>query len=424
MNTEIGIILGIVGTIAFAILSYLFGLFRMTFITLSAAVVGSLTIHFPYIFVAKNLRVTMTVVILAVALWEWTRRKPALDPLIVAILAFLGFYMLSATWSETATTAILYKGLFVLMAGAGVLAGWAQNDTEIILRNIRTMFLTFAALSGLVWVMVVMEGGLGSIVGRLDPYGLNANGIGERAMLLVVLGVAMLQFEKAGWKSLAWAGIVLGSITMLLSGSRAAIGGCGVMLAIVFGYQIKNFIVPALLIGGSIAALLLLMPELAEKEAVTRLEDTDVLGRWTFWIDGLEGFRENPLFGIGWVSAIINFRLSSLNVHSIYITVLSEAGLVGFLFMMVMIGLVIWRSVRSYFGLGTNPTVNPIAYRLMGALAAFYIMKGLFESGLMYGTSTSVLVGYLAFASFGCPALVVRRAGTEVMVPGVRPVGA
>ncbi|MEM1445773.1 MAG: O-antigen ligase family protein [Planctomycetota bacterium] len=412
-------LLSLIGLIGGLILGHMFGYLRVALIVLHLSIVGSLATKFPFIFEAKNLRVVLTVLVFLMSVYLVHRNRPSLNPLILCIWAFLIFFLLSSGWSETPLTALLYKGLFVAMAGAGVLWGWSQREGSDVTTNIRTLFLAHLIIVCAMWIAVVIDGGLVRIVSRMDPMGLNPIGVGEWGSLLAVFGVAMLLYEKKAWLLLAQVGVFLGCLTMLLSGSRGAVISAGLMVLITLGYRAKDFIVPILALIIPMLLLFYYLPELAEKDAIQRLGEADLSGRTAIWARGLEPFFESPLFGIGWLATIVNGRLSSENVHSIYITTLSETGLVGGILLLLMFLMVVYFSLMGYLGRQRNPTLRDVAYRIMAALAAFYFAKGIVESGPLYGTTTLPLIGFFAFASFASPAFTGR--GTQSTVPATDP---
>lgn len=91
-----------------------------------------------------------------------------------------------------------------------------------------------------------------------------------------------------------------------------------------------------------------------------RQEAGDVtLGRTKMWAAALKFFKSNAVFGIGW-EQIRHRTIWQLNIHNIYIQLLAETGIIGFLFFVSFFIYILVRSIRllSQMKMTTNVRIG------------------------------------------------------------------
>lgn len=89
------------------------------------------------------------------------------------------------------------------------------------------------------------------------------------------------------------------------------------------------------------------------------LEDDSTMGsRYVFWIYALKMFLSNPVFGNGWLSFRYQYRLNLydtsvraaryeyLNAHNVYVQLLAEVGIVGFIFFIIIGFTILFSSIK------------------------------------------------------------------------------
>ncbi|MEM7577872.1 MAG: O-antigen ligase family protein [Planctomycetota bacterium] len=395
----------VLGTLGLGIAGQFFGQMRVWLSALGLAIVLALTTDLAIIHQAKNARIGLTVVVFLIAVNLAWQARPDFNAMILATLAFLFTFFISSFWAEYPESAMLYKGLFSMMALAGLLWGWSLNNSDDLLLALRTYFLVFFVQLVMLWGMQVLDGGLGAVIGRMGPMGFNPNGVGDVAVLAVTPAVALLLYEEFRWKLIAQAALVLGAVALLLSGSRAAVGSAVIMSLIILGTRSKQVLLPV--ISGTVGIFIFfwLFPRFTQQHSVERLGNLDLLGRMEFWKAGMVGFYEAPLFGIGWNSSMLFGRMSTKNLHSIYVTILSEVGIVGSLVFLAMTGMIALTAFRVFFGKASHTTSNLVAHRFMLAAIAFFYAKGVFESGPLTGSSLFPFVAFFGIGALSSRAL-------------------
>ena len=160
----------------------------------------------------------------------------------------------------------------------------------------------------------------------------------------MLLGVGFIVFSceaifKGSKKNIILSGVMI--VALLLTGKRADIifTAVGIYLAY-YCYmsdkkrtRIKNTVLIILAVLVGLVILVNLVPSLAT--FITRFEETtdsgDVtLGRTKMWAIAIDCFKNNTLLGIGW-DRFKFINLHEWKAHNIYLQLLAETGIVGFI---------------------------------------------------------------------------------------------
>lgn len=134
-------------------------------------------------------------------------------------------------------------------------------------------------------------------------------------------------------------------------------------------------------------------------------------GRITIWKDGLKGFKENPVLGVG-VKNIPNILVKysseaesvsdvNSNLHNEFLQVLVGAGAVGFIFIMIVFSGFIIISIKYITYSYKDNKIN------MGVLSIVIIMatvvcNNMVEAGMIFGTvyTSVILWSYFGYAMY------------------------
>ena len=109
-------------------------------------------------------------------------------------------------------------------------------------------------------------------------------------------------------------------------------------------------------------------------------------GRTGLWAYAFLLFRNNPVFGIGWVNYKNTMQLftgydRAINVHNIYIQLLCETGLIGFAIFIVFFVFAFATTVRTYRFIRKNNGIADAEMQTLMAIAvavqSFFILYGL-----------------------------------------------
>ena len=160
--------------------------------------------------------------------------------------------------------------------------------------------------------------------------------------------VVMLANKETKKKPLMLLGVIIFTVGLLLTGKRTSLAG--MLLAFLILYYciapLQKKIGRLLLILIVIAIGFALLPTLANLlqievlteivEAIDGVMNGESLFEYrsTLYSDAIELFRENPLLGIGWKQfreLHVNYWGYELDVHNVYLQLLCETGICGFL---------------------------------------------------------------------------------------------
>lgn len=185
-------------------------------------------------------------------------------------------------------------------------------------------------------------------------------------------------------------------VALLLTGKRSDIlfTAAGVYLAY-FCYmsnkkrtRLTNTIGIIIVVGIALLVIVNFVPSLAT--FVTRFEDTaesgDVtLGRTKMWAIAIDYFKQNPIIGLGWgrFSAV---NLHEWKAHNIYLQLLAETGILGFLvFAFFFISTLInsWQHLKRIRISGKTSYDNEELHMLFAiAMQVFFLLYGITGNSL------------------------------------------
>ncbi len=95
-----------------------------------------------------------------------------------------------------------------------------------------------------------------------------------------------------------------------------------------------------------------------------------LMSRGLFYVYALSIFRQYPIFGIGWRKIMI---LNEADVHNIYIQLLAETGLVGFLFYVSLFVYGLYLSIKEFNWISKHLNNETRKYFCLLSFSTFYI---------------------------------------------------
>jgi putative inorganic carbon (HCO3(-)) transporter len=198
--------------------------------------------------------------------------------------------------------------------------------------------------------------------------------------LNLVIPFAIVCAVLAKDRGLKFLGLVcacVASVAVFLTQSRGGLLALAGVLIIAVWLLVPRLITRIeFLCGGALACILLFAPLLSHFE---RLQGgVDDLGRLDLWQTAATLFLDHPLLGVGYG----NYRSlfsdfvpgavpGTVDAHNLYLQLLAETGLVGFLSFMALLGgflLLSLKSIREQ-----DPLSRIIAFGVCGAIAATLI---------------------------------------------------
>lgn len=307
------------------------------------------------------------------------------------LLSFAVFYGAGALWSDSPVWGVLNKGLFVLTTASGLALAMAMRR-QADLNKIMSILLIFLELTTLaLLISVVLNPDAALVIGRLSVHGMNANTIGQTALPAVVLAawVSMNSTTRAQ----RYRGIITStalSLILLSTGSRGAAAAALAGILIVMAPHLKRPLRVAA--GVTVAAVAyIVVSELVGLQISERYyEDLFKNTRSGIWNYAMRQFESSPAIGVGWV----HHGNSSGNLHSVYLQVAVESGVVGLVLLGLVLCVVAATSQKIYSKL-KKTHLELSALTLSLGLVASVLVHGVGEAGAILGSTVNCFM--LAF---------------------------
>lgn len=218
--------------------------------------------------------------------------------------------------------------------------------------------------------------------GRVYSMFENPNAFAEVLVLLIPLAIGLL-FASKGWggRLLGLSGALLGSVSILMTYSRASWIGLAVAV-LVFLFLWKKKILPAVILLG--LAAIPLLPDSIFNRILTifNFSDTSTSSRFPLYEAAGRLISERPLQGVGLGSDAVRAAVADLNLyhgkspfvhaHNVYLQVWAETGIFGLLSLLGTVG---WALKRG----------GSVALRKIGSSSSRMLLIG----------SVSALVGIM-----------------------------
>lgn len=385
----------LIGVAAHVVL--LFASFRwnvLFLLTAAFSILAMLSVaDLPYVGLAKYARVYCTVitVFVGVVLLRQYRFGVAGN----VLLFFVVVHAASAIWSDYPLLAISYKGLFSLAAISGLLIAQTISTKPQFTSGIHILFVAASAFTAiLLWETLTNPASINR-VDRLATFGLNPNRIGHLAAPFAIVSMYVALWDPIKrFRICAYAVSSALLFIVLYTGSRGALAEFALGTAIIAMPLLRRPVLAIVL--GTIAlftvqgVVMLVDPDTAER-FVTEFTLTGRMERWEIGFDAL---RESPILGVGWLWEDFGTGPVPLNMHSMYIQILAESGLLGI--SLLLLGLVVVASKA----LGHRRTLRhePFNYAVLHLAIAFIVPAlghGMFESSNLAGASTNIVFMFL-----------------------------
>jgi O-antigen ligase len=329
--------------------------------------------------------------------------------------------ILSAHFSEWAErTLIRMASYFALYF---VFRLWLRTPKQFA----NTMFAISAVIlmCSLFAIVQVVYGGytpLYSFVHNDPPYGdwlgrppsfiaSGTNSFGGFMGLLMPFEIAglVLSRKRSAARSLHWVTFTLGLVAVILTGSRGAAISVAVSCVLAMFYFMRQKRTRIAMI----AALVIVLPILAVVAEVlaprlTHIDQQESVGeRYLIWAEAWGIFVQHPVMGIG----MGNFRDTydpnaigeepgQVDTHNLYLQLLTETGVVGFIVFLVLAGHVLRRNIRN---------LRAFPYDSVGYASSFAAL-GAMLSVLIHGMVDFLFIGSTEFGAAFAVTLAISAA--------------
>lgn len=257
-------------------------------------------------------------------------QNPRLSRILVAVLIFEAFLLMSVIAHPTARGAFEWGHRFFLTGGS-VIVGAALAATGTCHRALRA-FLAMAAVVG----VLAAADGVARGLAPASVLGFHKNFIGS--MMLVTLAVTFLAPTSTGWSRRCLAIIqVPAALGLLASQSRGAILALviGLLVACANSFAVRRQAKPLIVVLVPLA--LFAAFSLRDQLDGTKMVHSSITERARYRDQAMEAWRESPVVGQGMrFFSSGEFALNS-DPHNVLVASLSETGMVG---LVALLGLI------------------------------------------------------------------------------------
>ena len=276
--------------------------------------------------------------------------RPRIKLLSFLIYSFLVWAMFAAAWAPDIDLALpkVFDMLLLVLVVVALQINLGKDNADELL------FGFWTGMLGIGFVMAALalstSGGdfLGSQEDRVTVLGGGPIILGRSMGLTILAALYMQSRVKIRWVNVK-PGLmfiaVMGAVVILLTGSRGALFAIVGAGAVYFALERKSWSKKVVIFVAAFAALLVFLfttrigqnVQVMFKTRVIELtfEEKYTAGRDYLWYEALEMTKENPLFGAG----LSGFEAAEFTIrgevlaypHNIFLEVLCETGMVGFL---------------------------------------------------------------------------------------------
>ena len=322
---------------------------------------------------------------------------------VVAVISLLH----SGNFTKSAQRSLLRLGSYIAFYLA--IVGWLQTEDQLrktVLALLGStlavsVFGIFQELAGdytpIYWWFYTADATTLAWSGRITSFLNYSNSLAGYLNILLPLGLGcMLTSTSRGVRTLGTASTALGSIAMVLTQSRGGLLALAITFLLGIWYLIEDRKKRALLLTGYVVALPVVLAAVTLYSArLGSVDSQDTFGRMVLWISAWILFLSAPVIGIGYG----NFRESfdtefvgaargSLDAHNLYLQLLSETGVIGFLSFCAMCGSAILQAVKC---LRTRPSEwrRIVCFAALCAIVSVLIhgwVDFLFEVSVQFGS--------------------------------------
>jgi len=366
---------------------------------------------------------------------EWlfgTKRKKG-------IVLFAGIAIASVLLSSVPGNVPAYRSLALLasyLAAFYAIDGWLQDRTQLV-RVLKLLMVSTigVALFGFYQAIVggytdfyfrlypLHEEALEPWVERITSFLIHFNSLAGYLNLVIPFAIASAVLAKE--RALKLLGIVcacVAALALFLTQSRGGLLALAGVLIIAIWFLVPRMITRIKLFsGGAIAGILIFPFLLIHFERLQGVDEFTEFGRLAAWQAAATLFLDHPFLGIGYG----NFRFVSselvpvalpgtLEAHNLYLQLLAETGLVGFLVFATVIGAFFFFSLRVIRE--QDLLCRIIAFGVCGAITATLIhgmVDYLFNVSPQFGALFWIVLGLGSYTMAGTTSNMISRTASR-----------
>ncbi len=321
-------------------------------------------------------------------------------------LAFSAAYILAGVWSGLPHMALRYKIQLAPVLAAGVLLAYGARDRNDLMGGLR--FLGIAA--GVLGLTI-----LGSFVaspekivqlGRINLLGVLPTRMASNvAPLLLVCTFLALNERSSFWKAVAYGCSGVLASVIVITGTRAA--AAAVILAFLIQLlplitqRFRVLMVPVFVVVVGFLIISLIGGEV-DTGRVLSLRNT----RAGIWSTALQYMLAKPVIGWGWM--YWPDKLSTQNMHNVFLQVGVEMGILGLAAFCVCLGIVGYHGARTYRYLRRQRALSDVGLLALSLMVAA-LAHGIGEASLTAPSSFAMMMAFGVGMVDCLPRLAIRQ---------------
>ncbi len=260
-------------------------------------------------------------------------------------------------------------------------------------------------------------------VGRITSFLVHFNSLAGYLNLVIPVSMACAVLAKdRALKFLGLACACVAVVALFLTQSRGGLLALVGVLIIAVWLLVPSLITRIMLLCGSTLACILLLPRLFNHfERLQGVDDVTEVTRLLTWQAAATLFFDHPFLGVGYG----NFRFLSsdlvpgavpgtLDAHNLYLQLLAETGVVGFLTFAVLLGAFFVLSLKSMREQDALSRI--VAFSVCGAIAATLIhgmVDYLFNVSSQFGTLFWLVLGLGSCATIGASSKMMSQVASR-----------
>lgn len=335
-------------------------------------------------------------ILAAVVLLVWKRQPRRMGRVDWALIGSMGAIVLAAVLSITVslapmTTAVQTAILAVMFGFLAATYVWRWKTAAVIRGDAELVFVLIAVVlvAGLVALALGVPSATGW-AGRVQGILSNPNYAGMLGCIAVPLAFYVY---RAGLRWVSIVGALSAALSIILSGSRGALIAVVIAVAVIAATRIparKLLVVAAALVVPAVTAAIFVGPTILAR-LFPRETGTDLTsGRGDIYSEMIERWQMSPLLGTGYRTTE-TFAAGGFAGHNIYLSTLTETGIVGALALLALIAVIVVIRVKGSRAEGL----------LVGAVVAIAVTEMTESSvfgwgGVMALVSWILILGYAA----------------------------
>ena len=219
------------------------------------------------------------------------------------------------------------------------------------------------------------------------------------------LALAILDNSPA-WKKIGGIAFALSAVTILFSQSRGALAGLLAVVVLGVAFFAKGWKLRMALLAGTIVVLIILVPLLADfsQHLTVKAEDASFISRLFVFASAGQLFLKSPIVGVGYGNFrhlmdfdVFDLQANNWDAHNLYLQLLAETGILGFITFGCLILLALWYARRMFRQ--SSEMSRLLGFATLAALLSACVhgtVDYLFNASTQFGTLFWIVIAIIA----------------------------